>query len=105
MYLINGKNWYVVKIRANNSILRRSDGSRTVGACNKNNRVIYISDCLYGAFLKKVLLHELSHAYMFEYNVNLSVKEEEIVCDIIANYGEDIVYAANTVFRALKKAS
>lgn len=103
MYQINGNYWSVLKIEANSPILKRSDGSKTVGVCDQNSRTIYISDCLHGKFLKKVLLHEISHAYMFEYDVTLTIDQEELVCDLIATYGEDIVGTANEIFYILKK--
>lgn len=102
MYQINGNYWSMLKIEADSPILRRSDGSRTVGVCDRNSKTIYVSDCLYGFFLKKVIIHEISHAYMFEYNVKLTIEQEELVCDLIATYGEDIIGTAKEIFNMLK---
>jgi hypothetical protein len=38
--------------------------------------------------MRKVLCHELAHAVMFSYNVDLDYLTEEIVADIMATYGE-----------------
>lgn len=37
--------------------------------------------------LKKILCHEITHAAMFSYNVDLSIEQEELVADLIATYG------------------
>jgi len=51
--------------------------------------------------LKKVLCHEITHAAMFSYNVNLSLEQEELVADLISTYGEEIVYITNKIFTKL----
>jgi len=35
---------------------------------------------------------------MFSYNVELSIKQEELVADLISTYGEEIVYITNKIF-------
>ena len=52
--------------------------------------------------LKKVLCHELTHAAMFSYNVELSLEQEELLADIIATYGEEIIQITNTLFYKIK---
>jgi len=37
--------------------------------------------------IKKVLCHELTHAAMFSYNVELTLDQEELFADLIATYG------------------
>jgi hypothetical protein len=51
-------------------------GEYTVGACDNLTRTIYLSETLSGDFLKKVLCHEITHAAMFSYNVDLSLEQE-----------------------------
>jgi hypothetical protein len=34
-----------------------------------------------------VLSHELTHAAMFSYNIDLSYEQEELFADLIATYG------------------
>ena len=52
--------------------------------------------------LKKVLCHEIVHAAMFSYGVSLSLDQEEIIADIIATYGEEIINVTNKVFKKLR---
>ena len=54
--------------------------------------------------LKKVLSHEITHAAMFSYNVKLTVQQEELIADIIATYGTEIIDVTNRVFKKLKGA-
>ncbi len=54
--------------------------------------------------LKKVLCHEIVHAAMFSYNVDLTLEQEELVADLIATYGEEIIEITNQMFKKIKGA-
>lgn len=41
---------------------------------------------------------------MFSYNVELTLEQEEIVADIIATYGEEIIEQTNNIFKKIKGA-
>ena len=62
---------------------------------------IYLSEDLTGNFLKKVLCHELTHAAMFSYGVDLTVDQEELIADLLATYGEEVVYITNKIFKKI----
>lgn len=66
-------------------------------------RTIYIDSTLNGKFLKKVLCHELTHAAMFSYGIELSIEQEELLADLIATYGEEIILITNKIFKKLKE--
>lgn len=53
--------------------------------------------------LRKVLCHEIVHAAMFSYGVYLSIEQEEVIADIIATYGKEIVNITNKVFKKLQQ--
>ena len=53
--------------------------------------------------LRKVLCHEITHAAMFSYDVDLDLAQEEILADIIATYGQEIIDVTNKVFNKLKE--
>lgn len=53
--------------------------------------------------MKKVLCHELTHAAMFSYNIELSIEQEEILADLLATYGQEIIDMTNTIFNRLTK--
>ncbi len=54
--------------------------------------------------LKKVLCHEIVHAAMFSYNVELTLEQEELVADLIATYGEEIIEVTDQMFKKIKGA-
>ena len=51
----------------------------------------------------KVLCHEVAHAAMFSYEVELTLEQEELLADLIATYGEEIVDITDVLFKKLKE--
>ena len=105
MYKINGITWYMIRVRSDSPMLMRSDGSITVGMCDRETQTIYVSDALHGRFLRKVLLHEICHSAMFSYGINMSVDQEELFCDLLATYGDEIIAITDSVFKALSEVA
>jgi hypothetical protein len=87
LFNINGEDWRIVAVDPNDLHLQRSDGGYTVGVCDDTLRTIFVASGLSLVFLKKVLCHEITHAAMFSYNVDLTIEQEELVADLIATYG------------------
>lgn len=98
MFRINGEWWDIIPVPFYSPKLRRSDGGKTVAVCDDIDKAIYVENSLSGAFLKKVLCHEITHAAMFSYNVDLSIEQEEIVADLIATYGDEIVDITDEIY-------
>ena len=105
MYKINGITWYMIRVRSDSPMLMRSDGSITVGMCDRETQTIYISDALNGRFLRKVLLHEICHSAMFSYGIDMSGDQEELFCDLLATYGDEIIAITDSVFKALSEVA
>lgn len=105
MYKINGITWYMIRVRSGSPMLMRSDGSITVGMCDRETQTIYISDALNGRFLRKVLLHEICHSAMFSYGIDMSVDQEELFCDLLSTYGDEIIAITDSVFKALSEVA
>lgn len=104
MFIINGEAWKVVLVSPNHPALQRSDGSYALGMCYDDNKTIYMNIELQDAPLlfKKVLCHEITHAAMFSYNVNLDYSQEELVADLISTYGDEIIEVTNRIFYHLR---
>lgn len=102
MFTINGEEWRVVLTSPFHPMLLRSDGSYTIGACDDGVKKIYINEELHPAFMKKVLCHEIAHAAMFSYNVDLDYAQEELLADLIATYGSEIIEITNQFFQKIK---
>ena len=102
MFLINNIYWKLAFVPFNFPLLQRMNGDYTIGACDNLTRTIYISETLQGKLLKKVLCHQITHAAMFSYNVDLSVQQEELIADLLSTYGEEIIYITNKIFTKLE---
>lgn len=102
MITINEIGWKVKFVHPWDEMLIREDGVRTLGMCDRDTKTIYLAENLEGSMLKKVICHELVHAAMFSYNVYLSLEQEEVIADIIATYGEEIINITNKVFYKLQ---
>ena len=105
MYQINGKTWYIRLVQSESPMLMRSDGSCTVGMCDRETQAIYISELLQGKFLGKVLIHEVCHSAMFSYGIDMSVEQEELFCDLVATYGDEIIGIVDSMFRLLSEVA
>lgn len=66
-------------------------------------RPVSSNEELSSTMMKKVLCHELTHAAMFSYGIELSFEQEELLADLIATYGQEIINMTNSIFNRLKK--
>ena len=103
-FTINGIEWNVVFVHPMSKELLRSDKSRTVGVTDWGKRTVFLSDMLYGAFLRKVIAHELVHCFMMSYSIHIPIEEEEFIADWVATYGTDLIYLLDDLMQTLKKA-
>ena len=87
MFLINNIYWKLALVSPDFPLLQRKSGDFSIGACDNLTRTIYINETLKGKLLKKVLCHEIVHAAMFSYNVDLTIEQEELIADLISTYG------------------
>lgn len=53
--------------------------------------------------MKKVLCHEITHASMFSYHVQLDLSQEELIADLISTYGDEIIDITNKIFKKIGK--
>lgn len=61
------------------------------------SHIIYIAQGLSGWFLDKVTAHELVHAFMFSYNIELDIDQEEFIADWVSRYGRDLIYLLDDI--------
>ena len=101
MFQINGQTWFIKIIDPNNEVFVMDNGMYTIGVCDNNTKTIFLSNQLRGNLLKNVLCHELVHAAMFSYQVELDLEQEELVANLIATYGEEIIQKTNEIFKRL----
>lgn len=102
MFNINGIDWMIKKVSSNHPKLQRNNGLYALASCDDITKTIYISENVSDWKLKKVLCHEITHAAMFSYQVYMTVDQEELVADLIATYGEEIIEVTNRIFYKIK---
>ena len=102
MFIINGISWNILFVDSYSDDLRRSDGSITVGVTDFPQRTVFLSNLLKGAFLRKVMAHELVHCFCFSYDLTFGIEEEERMADFIATYGEELIYLLDDIMKEIK---
>ena len=90
MITINGELWRVRIVPPQHPALYRN-GNPAIGCCDDIVKTIFISNILTQREMKKVLCHEIVHAAMYSYDVPITDYVEEIVADLIATYGNEIM--------------
>lgn len=103
MFNINGIEWRVLIVSAFHPNLLRSNNVYTLGSCDNETKTIYLREDLSPQKLKKVLCHEITHAAMFSYNVYLTEEQEELLADLLATYGQEIIDITNKIFNRIKE--
>jgi hypothetical protein len=103
IFTINGTIWHIQYKNSNSSELRRSDNTISLGVTDRNTHTIYLSDKLQGFMLRKVLIHEICHAVCMSYDVYLPIEQEEILCDFVATYGDEIFDIVDMVLGAVRR--
>jgi hypothetical protein len=101
VFTINGIDWEIIYVNPFSDDLRRSDGSLTVGVTDMPKRSVFLSNRLRGAFLRKVLAHELVHCFMLSYSIHIPIEEEEYIADWVATYGTDLIYLLDDLMRGI----
>lgn len=103
-FTVNNQEWNLVFVNPNNNNLKRSDGSITIGMTDNNKKTVYINNRLNEYLTDKVICHELTHVFAFEFDYYMDIETEEIVADFMSLYGRRIVYLLDDLVRILKKA-
>lgn len=101
MFKINDVDWLVKFAQPWDEIFVTQDGDLSVGTCDNETKTIYLSTSLKGKMLKKVLCHEIVHASMFSYKIELGYEQEELLANLIATYGKEIIGIADEMFKRL----
>lgn len=99
---INGVHWTVRLVPPTHPNLFRSNGELQIGQCDVDTGVICINEMLQPMLMRKVLCHEITHAAMFSYNILLDTMQEEVIADLIATYGDEIIAITEKIFKKLK---
>lgn len=99
---INNKDWEIARTDDPDKLMR-TDGTVTLGMTDINDRTIYLWSGLSEMMFRKVLLHELSHAFINSYGIYLNLEEEEILCSFVDTYSTHIIEEADFLMQLLKR--
>lgn len=91
MININGVEWDIKFVPSTHPILQRSSGEYAMGVCDGSQRIIALSEDIPRWMLHGILAHEITHAAMFSYDIDLSLEQEELVADLIEDFGSEIL--------------
>lgn len=91
MISINDVRWRIEIIPPSHPILMYKTNIPAFGCCDDVTKTIYLNQSLTPSQMKNVLCHEMVHAAMYSYNIDLDDNVEEIVADIIMSYGDEII--------------
>lgn len=102
-FTVNNQEWEIVYCKSNSDELRRSDGSITLAVTDNNTKCIYVNNKLNGYIFDKVLGHELTHVFAFEFGYYIPIDVEEIVADFMSLYGRKIIYLLDDLMEMLRR--
>ena len=100
--IINGVRWRVRLVSPAHPLLLTPWFTHALGVCDKVTQTICVDKTLSPQKLKEVLCHEIVHAFMFSYAIDLSYDEEEIVAELMSIYGERILEVTDVIYNGIK---
>lgn len=122
-FIMNGSLWNVMEVYSDSPYLVDRTGKLTLATTDPMTHYIYLSNALSGDFRRKVLVHELTHVCLWEYDILEDIERfskpehridmEELVCNIMADYayeiydkaykiiGEDAIHQASNALEKL----
>lgn len=100
--IINGVRWRVRLVSPAHPLLLTPWKTHALGVCDKVTQTICVDKTLSPQLLKEVLCHEIVHAFMYSYMIDLSYSEEELVAELMSQYGEDIIQVSNAIYNGIK---
>lgn len=100
--IINGVRWRVRLVSPAHPLLLTPWKTHALGVCDKVTQTICVDETLSPQLLKEVLCHEIVHAFMFSYMIDLSYSEEELVAELMSQYGEDILETTNIIYDGIR---
>lgn len=100
--IINGVRWRVRLVSPAHPLLLTPWKTHALGVCDKVTQTICIDKTLSPQQLKEVLCHEIVHAFMYSYMIDLSYSEEELVAELMSQYGEEILETTNIIYDGIR---
>lgn len=103
MFIINGIGWNLIFVHGASPDLLRSDGTTSLAVTDWNSRSIFVSTAPKKAYLRRIIAHELCHAFCFSYDISMPIEQEEYLAGWISLYGTDLVYLLDNIMSSLSR--
>ena len=102
-FIVNNQEWKLVFVKPNSKELMRSDGSITLGMTDNNVKTVFVNNRLNDYMTDKVICHELTHVFAFEFDYYMDIETEEIVADFMSLYGRNIILLLDDLIKVLRR--
>lgn len=99
MFRVNNLEWNISLVEPRSPVLKRSDGTITLGVTDNNDRTVYINNRLSYDMFDRVICHELCHVFSFAYNLHIPIETEEMIADFLSTYGRDVIAVADDILK------
>lgn len=103
MFTINGINWSLIFVNSSSTDLLRSDGTTSLAVTDWNRKSIFVSLAPKGAYLRRIIAHELCHAFCFSYDISMPIEQEEYLANWISLDGTDLIYLLDNIMSSLSR--
>lgn len=100
-FKIHNRTWRVTQEGNGDNVFNDGEKSR-LGLCSMLDRRIYLLDSQGNENMRDTLVHELTHAMIYEYALPQEMGEEQ-VCDFMATYADDIISIADRYQKKYQK--
>lgn len=84
-------------------VFEKLDRVDLLGECNYKTSTITISTSIDSNLTYTTIVHELTHAYLFEYGLISKTYNNEHVCNFFGTYGKDIIENTTKIINSLKR--
>ena len=102
-FIVNNQEWKLLFVKPNSKELMRSDGSITLGMTDNNVKIVFVNNRLNDYMTDKVICHELTHVFAFEFDYYMDIETEEIVADFMSLYGRNIILLLDDLIKVLRR--
>lgn len=111
-FVMNGNLWTVETVPSSSPFLIDRTDEYRVATTDPDLHKIFLSHELCGNFKKRVLIHELTHVALWEFQIvdriavycypEYRIAMEEEICNVLADYGEMVF---RTAYKALGESA
>lgn len=98
--IVNGIKWKI-EITNNPNDLLMPDGTVRLGLTDTETKEVFISNKISGRLFEKVLIHELTHVWLYSYRYEFDIEIEEAICSFVDTFSYDIIQTTEYVLQGL----